>query len=634
MAGDMKTSDSARRDFLRLGTMGLAASAVSAIPALAAPPQPGAATPVGAHPAAGAATHRATPATFDVRAFGAKGDGKAVDSPAINKAIEAAAAVGGGTVVFPAGSYISFSIRLKSKVDLYLSQGSAIIAADSPKPGETTGYMGGTYDAAEPKTDWDPYQDYGHNHWHNSLIWGESISDISITGPGLIWGRGLSFGAGPGRAPGPPRDGFGPGRPGGASAPGAGGVAVAPGAAAVTGGAGAAGGAGGPGTPGAARPGGAGGPGGVGGFNRGRGNYPMYQAEQAGVGNKSISLKNCRNVILSDFSILKGGHFGILVTGVDNLTIDNLKIDTDRDGMDIDCCKNVRVSNCTVNSPWDDAIVPKSSFALGYNRSCDNMNITNCFVSGCYQLGTVLDGTWKKFTTEADHKVGGTGRIKLGTESNGGFRNLSISNCVFEGCQGLALETVDGALLEDIAITNITMRDIISCPIYLRLGARLRGPKGTGDQSTVVGTLQRVLISGINCYNSAAKFGSNITGIPGFNVKDLKISDIYVQHAGGGTVADAKIEVPEKENAYPEPGMLGTLPAHGFYFRHVERLEMSHVEVQPAAADARPAIYTDDVHRADFFAITAPSSPPAFSFNKSSDIRVLWSRAGADTTIA
>jgi polygalacturonase len=590
----MKNFDSARRDLLRLSSMGLAASAVSAIPALAAPAHPGA----------------TTPATFDVRAFGAKGDGKAVDSPAINRAIEAAAAVGGGTVVFPAGSYVAFSIRLKSKVDLYLSQGSAIIAADSPKPGETTGYMGGTYDAAEPKTAWDAYQDYGHNHWHNSLLWGVDISDFSITGPGLIWGRGLSFGAGPGRAPaeaGASGPGFGPGRPAGA--------------------AGEAGTAGGQSSP--ARPAGAGG-----GGPRNRGNYPMYQAEQAGVGNKSIALKNCRNVLLRDFSILKGGHFGILATGVDNLTIDNLKIDTDRDGMDIDCCKNVRVSNCTVNSPWDDAIVPKSSFALGYNRSCENFNITNCFVSGCYQLGTVLDGTWKKFTQEADRKVGGTGRIKLGTESNGGFKNFSISNCVFEGCQGLALETVDGALLEDIAITNITMRDIISCPIYMRLGARLRGPKGTGDQSTVVGTLQRVLISGVNCYNSAAKYGSNITGIPGYNVKDLKISDVYVQHVGGGTAEQAKIVVPELEDSYPEPGKLGTLPAHGFFLRHVERVEMSHVEVEPMTPDARPCIYTDDVHRADFFAITAPSSPPAFSFNKSTDIRVLWSRAGADTTIA
>jgi polygalacturonase len=611
MAGDMKNFDSARRDLLRLSSMGLAASAVSAIPALGA--------------AKKAAAPPMSPMQFDVRAFGATGDGKTVDSPAINQAIEAAAAAGGGTVVFPAGSYISFSIRLKSKVGLYLSDGAAIVAADSPKPGETTGYMGGTYDAAEPKTAWDAYQDYGHNHWHNSLLWGEGISDISITGPGLIWGRGLSYGAGPGRPPagaGASGAGFGPGRPAGAAGPGGGvyGGTAAAGAAARPGGAGAAGGGGGFG--GGARP--------------GRGNYPQFQAEQPGVGNKTIGLKNCRNVILRDFSLLKGGHFGILVTGVDNLTIDNLKIDTDRDGMDIDCCKNVRVSNCTVNSPWDDAIVPKSSFALGYNRSCENFAITNCFVSGCYQLGTVLDGTWKKFDAAdaTGQRAGHTGRIKLGTESNGGFKNFSISNCVFEGCQGLALETVDGALLEDISVTNITMRDIVSCPIYMRLGARLRGPKGTGDQSTVVGTLKRVLISGITCQNTASRFGSNLTGIPGYPIEDLKLSDIYVQCTGGGTADQAKIEVAERENAYPEPGMLGPLPAYGFYFRHVNRLEMSHVEVEPATPDARPCIYTDDVHRADFFAITAPSEPPAFSFNKSTDLRVLWSRAGADTTIA
>jgi polygalacturonase len=609
----MKTFDSARRDLLRLSSMGLAASAVSAIPALAAKKP---AAPV------------LSPLLFDVRTFGATGDGKTVDSPAINKAIEAAAAAGGGTVVFPAGNYISFSIRLKSHVDLYLTQGCAIIAADSPKPGETTGYMGGTYDPAEPKTAYDAYQDYGHNHWHNSLLWGEGISDFSITGPGLIWGRGLSYGAGPGRGPagaGASGPGFGPGRPtGAAGAPAAPGAPTAPAAPAAQGAPGAPGAA-----AGAARPGGAAAPGGAGAPGRGaRGNYPQFQAEQAGVGNKAIGLKNCRNVVLRDFSMLKGGHFAILVTGVDNLTIDNLKIDTDRDGMDIDCCKNVRVSNCTVNSPWDDAIVPKSSFALGYNRTTENMNITNCYVAGCWELGSVLDGTWKR------RPNGGTGRIKCGTESNGGFINITISNCVFEGCQGLALETVDGALLEDIAVTNITMRDIASCPIYLRLGARLRGPKGAAgtDQSTVVGKLRRVLISNIACHNTASRFGSNITGIPGFPVEDLKISDVFVECIGGGTPDQAKIEVAERENAYPEPGMLGTLPAYGFYFRHLNRLEMSHVEVAPVAPDARPAIYLDYLHRDDFLAITAPSTPPAFSFNKSTDIRVMCSRAAPDST--
>jgi polygalacturonase len=111
------------------------------------------------------------------------------------------------------------------------------------------------------------------------------------------------------------------------------------------------------------------------------------------VANKAIALKNCRNVILRDFSILHGGHFGILATGVDNLTIDNLKIDTNRDGMDIDCCRNVRIANCSVNSPWDDGICLKSSFALGYARATEMVTISNCLVTGSYEEGALLDGT-------------------------------------------------------------------------------------------------------------------------------------------------------------------------------------------------------------------------------------------------
>jgi polygalacturonase len=544
MAGDMKTFDSARRDLLRLSSMGLAASAVSVIPAFAASKKPAAAPAL-------------SPLLFDVRAFGATGDGKTVDSPAINKAIEAAAAAGGGTVLFPGGNYICFSIRLKSHVDLYLSQGCAIIAADSPKPGETTGYMGGTYDAAEPKTAWDAYQDYGHNHWHNSLLWGEDLHDLSITGPGLIYGHGLSFGGG----------------------------------------------------------------------HNPRGNYPTYTAEQQGVGNKAIALKNCRNVLFRDFSVLKGGHFAFLLTGVDNLTIDNIKIDTDRDGIDIDCCQNVRVSNCTVNSPWDDGICPKSSFALGYARPTRNLTIANCFVTGCYELGSVLDGTFKKFAPELH--VPRTGRIKCGTESNGGFINVAISNCVFEGCHGYALESMDGALLEDVAITNTTMRDLACGPLFLRLGRRLRGPK----ESTQVGTLKRILISNLECYN-APRQASILTGIPGHLIEDVKLSNIYIETVGGGTPEDANASPTEQEDNYPDPERFGATPSSGFFLRHMRHLEMSHVEIANTTPDTRPSFSLTDVDRADFFAITAPrGAAAAFALHDVKDLRIGWSRAAPDTTL-
>jgi polygalacturonase len=482
-----------------------------------------------------------------VRSFGATGDGKTIDSPAINAAIEAASAAGGGTVVFPAGVYACFSIRLKSFVALYLQQGATVLAADSPLPGQTTGYMGGNYDSAESNTAWDSYQDYGHNHWHNSLIWGEEIHDFGIFGPGLIWGKGLSHGGGKGA----------------------------------------------------------------------RGNYPVFRAEQAGVGNKAIALKNCHNVIFSDFSLLKGGHFGLLLTGVDNLTIDNLKIDTDRDGIDIDCCRNVRVSNCSVNSPWDDGICPKSSFALGYARATENVTITNCFVTGDYQLGSVLDGTWKRNTDPELHRLS-TGRIKCGTESNGGFKNITISNCVFESCRGLALETVDGAVCEDIVFTGIAMRDLRQSPLFLRLGARLRGPSGTK-----VGTLKRIVVSNITSYG-ADPLCTNISGMPGYMIEDLKISDVFFHQHGGADGEIAKRQPPELENAYPEPSMFGNLPATGLFVRHVRNLEVSNLEVMTEAADARPAFWLMDVDGADFFRVKVPrqSAAPAFNLNDVTDFRV------------
>src|SRR4029078_8056178 len=122
--------------------------------------------------------------------------------------------------------------------------------------------------------------------------------------------------------------------------------------------------------------------------------------------------------------------------------------------------------------------------------------------------GTLLDGTFQrndKRYSDSTH----TGRIKFGTASNGGFKNITITNCVFDYSRGLALETVDGALLEDVTISNITMRDIVNAPIFLRLGARNRGPKET----TKTGAMRRVIISNVVVYNADPKYSSIISGI-------------------------------------------------------------------------------------------------------------------------
>jgi hypothetical protein len=77
---------------------------------------------------------------------------------------------------------------------------------------------------------------------------------------------------------------------------------------------------------------------------------------------------------------------------------------------------------------------------------------------------------------------------------------------------------------------------------------------------------------------------------------------------------------------------MGPTPSNGFFIRHLKNLEMSHVEVAPSHPDPRPAFWLEDVHRADFFAITAPVQPN-FSLHSVTDLRILWSRAAKDTTL-
>jgi polygalacturonase len=476
-------------------------------------------------------------AGFNVRNHGARGDGATLDTDAINAAIAAAGAAGGGTVWFPAGRYLSFSIRLRSNVALYLDAGSVIVAADPALDK-------GRYDEAEPNP-WDAYQDFGHSHWHNSLFWGEGLENVAILGPGRIWGRGLTR-SGPG-ANRPLKAGDMPSSLKGADPMGE-----------------------------RARKG------------------TMFGAEMAGKGNKAIALKNCRNVQLRDFSMLKCGHFAVLATGVDNLVIDNLMVDTDRDGFDIDCCRNVRIANCAVNTPNDDAICLKSSYALGKPRFTEHVTITGCQVSG-FDLGTLLDGTFGTTQLEAPDKEGVCGRIKLGTESNGGFRNIAIANCVFEHCRGLAIESVDGALIEDVTVDNLAMRDLTTAPLFIRLGRRMRAPAGAQ-----VGAIRRVNISNVVVSGANAPFASIVAGLPEAPVEDVRISNLTVVHGGGGTAADAVRQVPEEADHYPEPSMFGVTPAYGLYVRHARNLEVHHADLRSAGQEGRPPVLLDDVDGAGF----------------------------------
>lgn len=433
---------------------------------------------------------------YNVKKYGAKGDGRNVDSEAINKAIEAASGKGGGTVYVPAGTYLCYSIRMQSHIQLYLDKGAVILAA------EPDGKH--AYDLPEFNPD-NKYQDFGHSHWQNSLIWGIGLKDISIAGPGMIDGKGLE-----------------------------------------------------------------------------------RKKCADGHANKAIAFKLCNDVTIKDIKMYRCGHFALLLTGVENLLLQNIICDTQRDGFDIDCCRNVRVIGCSVNSPYDDGIVLKSSYALGYFKDTENVTISDCFLSG-YDVGAMLSNSWSKEVV-AKRRDNSCGRIKLGTESSGGFKNVAVTNCVFEYCGGLFVESMDGGAAEDITFSNITMRDCLDSPIFIRLGARMRSPEGTA-----LGTIRRVMFSDINVYNANSTYPSIISGIPGHCIEDVVLRNVHLNYKGGSDVKASRGLPPEAEKAYPDPWMFGPIACKGLLLRHARNIKFDGVHYSFNTPDELPVVLTNDV---------------------------------------
>jgi len=263
--------------------------------------------------------------------------------------------------------------------------------------------------------------------------------------------------------------------------------------------------------------------------------------------------------------------------------VDNVTMDTDRDGIDIDCCRNTMVSNCRVNTPLDDGICPKSTYALGEIRPTENLTIVNCQVSG-FEEGSVIDGTLK-------HHAGGYGRIKFGTESSGGFRNCTVANCTFRSCRGFALEEVDGAMLENITVNNLTMMDVPDYAIYLTTGKRNRTPGITTNSR-----MRNILISNVIADGVGKMSGIQIMGLPEQPIEGVRLENIRLTSNGSGTAKDAAIKPKELGTGYPEPGKIGTLPAYGIFARHVKDLALANITVNFITNDLRSAASFADVH--------------------------------------
>jgi hypothetical protein len=448
---------------------------------------------------------------FNVLNFGATGDGKSLDSPAINRAIGACNAAGGGVVYLPPGTYLSGTVILLSNVTLYLEAGATLLGSkdirdylaqeQSPKSKlnqTSTAFVNDLRDAG-------PYH----------LIFARDAENVGVAGPGRIDGQGEAFWASRNRAQPPAEDAWKdviafdwmakPPRP-----------------------------------------------------------SPM------------LEFYNCKYLRLEDVRIENSAGWTLRPIQCDNVFIRGISIKNpvygpNCDGIDPTCCRNVFISDCLIDT-GDDAICLKAESPYGGEPHVSkNITITNCVLSGC------CNG------------------LKFGTATHGGFENISFTNSLIFNddvplnsriISGIDLGMVDGGWIEGVLLSNIRMQRTRT-PIFIRRGNRHPRPDGTP------GPVRGVIIE--NIYATNAVLTSSVTGLPGFPVEDVTISNIHIESDEGGRAEWVNRDIPEAASSYPEARQFGRLPAYGIYCRHAAGLRLRNIEFKSAASEARPAVFCDDV---------------------------------------
>ena len=430
-------------------------------------------------------------AIYNIRDFGAVGDGTTLNTNAIQATVDVCNKNGGGRVVIPAGIWLSGTILMKDNVELHLGHGSTLMGSkrheDYPR---------------QPTPEFRSHKDIGGFY---ALIYAEGVNNIAITGSGTINGQG------------------------------------------------------------------------------------KYQKPRYGGGDqdgrpRNIVFVSCRNIRIEGIRMRDSGMWNQHYLDCDNLIIRGLDVynhvNRNNDAVDIDGCRRVTISDCHFDTD-DDGITLKSTGSA----PTEDVVITNCSISSHCNA------------------------IKAGTESSGGFRNITISNCVVtpsrhrgkpifktpvNGITGISLIIVDGGIMENITVNNIVI-DGPMAPIYIRLGNRAR--KYTeGIPEPKMGKVRNIAISNVVA-RSHGNFGSSITGVPGYYVENISLSNIQLFAKGNITANDFRIKVSEDERGYPQPTAWGNLPAFGLFLRHVRGVTLDGVMMGVEEPDVRCPVWADDVQQ-------------------------------------
>ena len=403
--------------------------------------------------------------TFNVKKYGARGNGKKMDSPAIQKAIDACHKAGGGTVLVPAGTYLSATIVLKDNVTLHLEK---------------------AYDNLDPFTEGLGI-DVG---W--ALLVAVDAKNVALEGEGAIDGQGSAL------------------------------------------------------------------------KERHIKVDTRPEGQRWGLRPFLLRWVRCEGVRVEGVTLKYAGawtshYFQCRNVNIHNVTIRSFGV-AHNDGINIDGCQHVRISNCDIVS-GDDALCFK---ATASKMGCDDIIVTDMKLKS-NQAG-----------------------IKMGTESMAGFEN-----------GGNKLFSVDGAHLRNVEISDITM-DEVRTPMLFRLGARLSVFRKQEDTQQPIGVFENVIIRNVKAVAAdkaqlTPPSGILITGIPGHYITNLTLENIHIRLLGTGTPEDALSQVPEAIDKYPEVKTFGPkIPAYGVWARHVKGLILKNVTFELKNPDARPEIICED----------------------------------------
>ncbi|WP_035644301.1 glycoside hydrolase family 28 protein [Flavobacterium sp. ASV13] len=316
-------------------------------------------------------------------------------------------------------------------------------------------------------------------------------------------------------------------------------------------------------------------------------NYNYRRMRPADGRGKLVSFVKCDSIKMTDITLKNSSGWVQCFEQSKNIVVDRIKVDSraywNNDGIDINGCENVSVTNCDVNAADDGICLKSDSPGLQNN----NIYIANCTVRSSASA------------------------VKFGTGSYGSFKNVTIDNIkVYDTFRSaIAIESVDGAEIENIKVSNITAVNTGNA-ILIRLGHR------NGDKP---GYIKNVSIKNVKAQIPFGRpdidydmrgpevdyfhnpFPASIAGIPGYSIENVVLENIEITYPGRASKGMAYLplsrlkDVLENEKGYPEFTMFGELPSFGFYVRHVNGIEMKNIKVVHEKEDFRPAFVFDDV---------------------------------------